>query len=681
VDPVAVTRHRRLVRRALVVTALLLAPLAAPPAAQAQAVGTPPRTELRVLVVTDGSTPVEALRTVLARTGIPLDVIDLRDPARRRIDAALLTPAPGLVGYQGVVLPDQAPQGLPAAELAALHAFEQRFEVRQIDASVVASAAVGLAPVTDTAGYSGPFPGGAARLSRQALEGDFAYARGPVPFATDTPGGDGDGEAAPWVEIARPLGGFRTVVSATAPRTGRTGAVAGVWTTGGREEFVLTFSYDADSTQLQVLAPGLVGWLTRGVHLGFERSYLAVHVDDVLLPNVRWVPGRHCTPGADCPPDVVAPPLIRMTPDDVTHAVEWQRRTGFRLDLAFNGAGSVAADSGRGTDPLTAALVAAKDDFGWINHTWSHQYLGCVRDMSTTPWSCATVPLIGWTRYVNGWTIESEIGRNVDFARQHGLPLDASELVTGEHGGLRAAPQMPDDNPRLAGALEEAGIATVAADASLESGTRTVGAATTVPRHPIDLDFDTATVAETIDQYNWVHTSRADGGDGECEADGGCLPPAKAGTGFTDSIVPIEAGKVLDHVLANDPRPHYVHQPQLAEDRTLYPVLDRVIGDYRAWFGDSRPLVTPTMTQSGLELRRQQAWAEALAAGRVRAWREGTDVVVSVDGAQVDVPLTLGPGARVPGGGPFGEPYGTGHSAWVPASGEQRFSSEVRGQA
>ena len=104
----------------------------------------------------------------------------------------------------------------------------------------------------------------------------------------------------------------------------------------------------------------------------------------------------------------------------------------------------------------------------------------------------------------------------------------------------------------------------------------------TVPRHPIDLDFDTATVTETIDQYNWVHTSRADGGNGECEADGGCQKPAAPGTGFADHIVPVEADKVLDHMLTNDPRPHYVHQPQLTEDRTLYPLLDRVVGDYRS---------------------------------------------------------------------------------------------------
>jgi hypothetical protein len=406
-----------------------------------------------------------------------------------------------------------------------------------------------------------------------------------------------------------------------------------------------------------------------------------VHVDDVLLSNVRWVPGVHCTPGADCPPSVPAPPLIRMTADDVAFAVDWQRRTGFRLDLAFNGSGSLAAEAGSGTDPLTTALVAAKGEFGWINHTWSHLYLGCVRDTTTTPWSCARLPILGWTRYASSWTIESEIDRNVGFARRHGLPIDPSELVTGEHGGLRAMPQMPDDNPRLAGALAASGVRTVAADSSVELDSRLVGAAVTVPRHPIDLDFDTATVTETIDQYNWVHTSRADGGDGECEADGGCQKPAAPGTGFADHIVPVEAHKVLGHMLTNDPRPHYVHQPQLSEDRTLYPLLDRVIGDYRSWFGEARPLITPTMTQAGQELGRQQRWAQTVAAGRVQAWIEdGTVVVRAADGA-TEVPLTLGPGGRGPDGTPFGVPYGTGRSAWAPVGAEQRFTAEVRGQA
>ena len=559
---------------------------------------------------------------MLTRIGIPVDVLDLNDPGRPRIDAALLADD-ARARFQGVVLPDHAPKSLPVTELAALHAYERRFGIRQLDASVPAQPAVGLVEPVGATGYSGPFDGGTAQLTPEALAGEFAYARGPVPFPDENPAVDDT-----FVQMARPLAGFRPLLTATAPDGKRSGALAGVLTAGGREELVLTFAYDADARALQVLGPGLVAWLTRGVHLGFDRSYLAVHVDDVLLPNVRWVPGVHCSPEADCPPGVAVPPEIRMTAADVTYAVEWQRRTGIRLDLAFNGAGSVAADAAAGTDPLTAALVAARNDFGWINHTWSHRYLGCVRDNSTTPWSCATLPILGWTRWVSGSAIESEITRNVEFARRLGLPIDPTELVTGEHGGLAAPPQMPDDNPRLADALADAGIRTIAADGSLESDLRTVGGAVTVPRHPIDLDFNTATVAETIDQYNWTHTSRADGGNGECEADGACQQPAAPGTGFADHVVPVEADKVFDHMLGNDPRPHYVHQPQLTEDRTLYPLLDRVVGDYRSWFADSRPLLVPTMTQSAQELDRQQRWAEAVADGRVRAWLENGQVTV-----------------------------------------------------
>ena len=76
------------------------------------------------------------------------------------------------------------------------------------------------------------------------------------------------------------------------------------------------------------MAPALIAWLTRGVHFGVDRSYLAVHIDDVLLPNARWLPDVNCAVGADCPDTVGPLPLIRMTPDDVAYAVEWQRSRG-----------------------------------------------------------------------------------------------------------------------------------------------------------------------------------------------------------------------------------------------------------------------------------------------------------------------------------------------------------------
>ena len=115
-----------------------------------------PRIDLRVLLVTDGTPPVEALRGVLDRVGIPVDVFDLNDPARPRIDGPLLADGTN-ARFQGVVLPDHAPAGLPAAELAALHAYERRFGIRQLDASVPAGPAVGLAePVPAPSATAGP---------------------------------------------------------------------------------------------------------------------------------------------------------------------------------------------------------------------------------------------------------------------------------------------------------------------------------------------------------------------------------------------------------------------------------------------------------------------------------------------------------------------------------------------
>lgn len=655
------TGHRALA--VLAFTALLLGlPVltGAPTAAAASA-----RIELRVLVVTDGSTEVEAVRETLARFGVPVTVVDLTAQGRPVIDAAFLAgnvSGKPDVHFQGVVTPDQAPPALAPAELAAIHDAQLLYGIRQLDASVKAGVPVGLYDPFDFRGYVGQYDGMTAQLTPEALAGDFADSRGPVPFEDPTPD-----VADSWVEIAPFLPGYHPFLVGQVPGTDRTGSLAGVLAVNGREEMSLNFSYTADSIQFQALAPGIVRWLTRGVHLGFERTYLAMHIDDILLPNTRWVMGTHCTASADCPQGTPAQPLIRMTPEDVDYLVEWQRRSGFRLTLAYNGFGAASA-APDGSDPLLGALVAAKDQFGWVSHTWSHMYLGCIRDWSVTPWRCATVPYLGWTRYVNESRISEEITRNLDFARQYGLPIDPAELVTGEHSGLRAPPQMTEDSPELADALDATGVRVVASDASEETTPRMVGDAATVPRYPLALDFDTATIPETIDQYNWRHTSVADGGAGTCDADASCRPPVATGTGFTEEIVPAEAGDVLEHMLANDPRPHYAHQPQLTEDRTLYPVLDRALGTYRSLFADSRPIITPTMTEAHTVLDEQGRWAAALAGGGVRAFLSDGVVTVETD-RQVDVPVTVPPGTREAGGADFGTVYGAGRSGWLQVDG------------
>ncbi len=219
--------------------------------------------------------------------------------------------------------------------------------------------------------------------------------------------------------------------------------------------------------------------------------------------------------------------------------------------------------------------------------------------------------------------LSAQIRDNHDWAVRKGIAVDRSELVTGEHSGLKTLPQQPVDNPNLAGALADNGVKWTGSDNSREPQQRTVGTATgaakTVPRHPVNVYYNVGTAAEMADEYNWVYTSRADGGSGICESNPAstCLPaPLPVATGYADHIVPQEARTALSHVLGNDPRPHYVHQSNLAEERLLYPVLDRVLADYRGLFAPSAPLVNPAQRDVGTELTRRAAWDQALAAGR-----------------------------------------------------------------
>jgi hypothetical protein len=111
------------------------------------------------------------------------------------------------------------------------------------------------------------------------------------------------------------------------------------------KEVVLTFNYNSAMTQWRLLAPGLIRWVTKGVHLGYNRNYLSNHVDDIFLADDLWSVEHKCTPAATSPVDPYCDegvggdpngPTVRMTAADVTKVVDWQRANGFRLDMAFN---------------------------------------------------------------------------------------------------------------------------------------------------------------------------------------------------------------------------------------------------------------------------------------------------------------------------------------------------------
>ncbi|MEU6623685.1 hypothetical protein ABZ926_23340 [Streptomyces litmocidini] len=659
-------------RIAVLAAAALLATVV--PSAQAAA-ETAPRVDLTVLVVDDGGSAVGAITAELRGSGVPYRRIDLNDPNRPVLDAAFLSdPSDSATGrprakYQGVVLPHESAFGPDSAEQTALQAYERTFGIPQVDAYTWAHPGVGL-DYTDQGGWSGVLDGTTAGVTAAGRAGPFRYLAGSLAFEDNDPA-----IAESYGYAGRPRTGYTSYLDVPVDGDGGGRAsLVGEYAADGRRELVVTFAYNQYQRQFRALARGIVDWLTQGVHLGRSRNYLSVHVDDVFAPDARWDPALNCTPGDfDCVGDdgEGANP-IRMTAADAQYAAAWQKSSGFTLDMVYNGGqGEQWKAEHGGTDPLTDRLVADRAQYRWINHTYTHPFLGCVQDNTVVPWRCAT-DSAGNTLWTSRSELSGQIRNNHDWAVGKGISVDRSELVTGEHSGLRTLPQQPADNPNLAGALADNGVKWTASDNSREPEQRAVGtgAAKTVPRHPMNVYYNVGTAAEMTDEYNWIYTSRADGGSGICESNPAstCLPaPLPTATGYAGHIVPQEARTALSHVLGNDPRPHYVHQSNLAEERLLYPVLDRVLADYRALFAANAPLVNPAQKDVGTELDRRAAWDRAVAAGKVTAYRVGTTVTVKAPSG-VAVPVTAPEGTRkrlLLGTTAFGTPYAGTRSAWT----------------
>ncbi|QDI72992.1 hypothetical protein CD934_33100 [Streptomyces calvus] len=660
---------KRTLRTTVVTVGALIAALGLP-AGAAHADPTP-RIDLRVLVVSDGGPSTDAIAAELAAAGTPYTEVDLTQSDRTVIDAGFLADTVDgrpRAKFQAVVLPNDNPFPAGSTEMAALAAYERTYDIPQVDAYTYARPEAGLQyPVLG--GYAGSLDGKQAQVTAAGKSGPFGYLDGAVPFEdNDTAVGES------YAYLSKPVAGadFTPYVEAAIPGQSGKGTLVGEYRHDGRRELVVTFVYNRYQQQFRLLARGIVEWMTGGVHLGASRNYFSVHVDDVFAADDRWNSTLNCTPGdVDCTDPDVRPDPIRMTAADVDHAVAWQDSKNFTLDFAYNGAGSVdhRADN-NGVDALADRLIARRGEFRWINHTYSHPFLGCVQDVSVVPWKCAT-NADGSTRWMSRNDISDEIAINRVWGLVAGLPLKNDELVTGEHSGMKVLPQQPEDNPNLAPALDDNDIAWLGSDNSREPVQRPVGTATTVPRYPMNVFYNAGRAAEQVDEYNWIYTSRAQGGSGICEDNPDtttCLPaPLDTATGYADHIVPLETRIALGHVLSNDPKPHFIHQSNLAEDRIAYPVLDGVLDGYAALFTEDTPVVNPRMRDIGTELKRRADWQAALRAGDVTAHRIGTTVRVDAP-AGLAVTATLPTGTTL-NGTAFGEAYAGAVSGWVPSTG------------
>ena len=223
----------------------------------------------------------------------------------------------------------------------------------------------------------------------------------------------------------------------------------------GREEMVMTVASNQFQNHNQLLRHGMLNWVTRGVHLGYQRNYLELQIDDLFLGDDAWDEATNTT-------SYDPARASRMTPADVDRAIAWSRARGLRLDMAFNGGGSALAGAG---DPLTAKFAdpAVRNAFGYVNHTFDHPNLDC----STSGF------------------IARQITDNLAWARAHALPVaSAAEVVTGEHSGLaNARPGNPGtiDPPAFSDVEPLAGGGAVPAGSYDYALTARSGAGETVP--------------------------------------------------------------------------------------------------------------------------------------------------------------------------------------------------------
>ncbi|MBV8929020.1 MAG: hypothetical protein JO152_07845, partial [Mycobacteriaceae bacterium] len=308
--------------------------------APAASAATPlPRIDLKVLLLGTSTTEpdFQAWQAALQREGVKFDT--LVGPTHAPVTtAALSTTLPdgtpeakydAVIESVGGNLTDCATgtcvSDLSAAEATALEQYEHKFNIRQITGDVYPGTTYGM----NIPSFSGPLDGISGSLTTTGQQ-VFPYLKATAPVKMDT--GTYGYEATP-VSATN----FDTLVSGPA---GTNYSLVGIYThSDGVQEMVQTFAQNQYQVQSELLRHGAIAWATRGVYFGDQRNYLETHIDDNFLSDDSWSTTAHTT-------DFNAANALREVPADIAQAAQWSAANHFRIDMLFNGAGSVAVATG-----------------------------------------------------------------------------------------------------------------------------------------------------------------------------------------------------------------------------------------------------------------------------------------------------------------------------------------------
>jgi hypothetical protein len=408
---------------------------------------------MKVLLITDTATEVSYVdwQNTLRREGVPFDTVVTSSGGA--LPALSSTAAGGtrVANYEGVVVATSGLEGLTTAEWTSLQTFEHEFSVRQISAYVFPSADYGLTtpaagqalsgastPLTLTASGAKTFP----YLKAVSLDptGTFGYEATPLAKANVT------------TLISGPNGS----------------SMLGIYTSAdGRQTMYQAFDENQYMIQSEMLRHGELAWLARSTYFGDQRNYLETDIDDNFLGDDSWSVAGNATTSAHST-DFNAADALREVPSDVTTAAQWSAAHAFRIDMLFNGGGSVQFAQGcvevasgdgttggtstsctgvpAGSDPLLAAFQATDSatgrpytgDFGWISHTWDHPNLdeGCATQgyaeaelNQNTAWGAAAAAAGNPTG--GGLGLAPTSDPSITLGAEN-----PSVIVTGEHSGL-----------------------------------------------------------------------------------------------------------------------------------------------------------------------------------------------------------------------------------------------------
>jgi hypothetical protein len=306
--------------------------------------------DMKVLVVTNGQSESDfpAITQALSYIGTPYSVLDISQTGFA-IPSGYLSDG-ACHGYFQAVIFGFGNDIYNISNVSDLYLYESQFNVRQVNWYVYPDANFGLAP-----------PSGSIDASPTPYNFNYAPAAATI---------------FPYANVANPVGitnafiYLSTVANGSTPLlTDDSGNVLGVVYNTPFAGQYLSLTFDSNPYLLhdQVLAYGLVNWVTRGIFLGDYHVYASPQVDDFFIDDSEWIPGTSCQDPKThdrTKPDASNLPVFRVNAADMAQLTAWQSALqadpsglfkNFQLTMAFNGVGTAGNGDWTGlVTPVTA---------------------------------------------------------------------------------------------------------------------------------------------------------------------------------------------------------------------------------------------------------------------------------------------------------------------------------------